>query len=569
MVFVLSVPPALSEPVPGCGEQVVRLMNRARAVDYPALLGRVCRRWFTIADASQGLHAYMYVDVDDYREFRFETEYYDTFLARSGSRPLTLSVDGLQESCMTLFAAAPFAAHVHRLRRVSINTYMHEFFDDIDFEDTVGCDLFPLFPGMDTPLLEIVHVNLGEDGGYEADEGAREYFESLRSAVGNDNADASRKILQYAPRLSSFSLERFNPGRLSARILQRAGLNLRSLTCLGLSYVSLLALDWYKILRELPALRAFAGSVYDREEDFDDERQIEEWEKPDAEFPDEQSDSEDEGKDAQWHARRDAARAERARKRAALRGPHTLPHLAELSLTSASEYYMAVYDADDELGLNEFLRGLILPSLASFSLTTHGFMSKITEKAKDEDWITVGELVVPALEGLVRRSGCEIRELALNVCFMSLADLVDVLKVLPGLRALHFDMNMHAVSEEDVLARLARRSPDGKPELVPLLTRLKLDNQEVDYMHKGAAFHLQDVLRFVRERWPVGWTTWEIATMEAVILEEVEEEEQDPDDSENEEDSENAEECALDEQTWEELHIVRSRSDIDFIVKVF
>ena len=83
MVFVASVPTSLSEPTPGSVSAVVRYMKRVGVRDYPSLIALVCHRWRAVAHASQALHSFMFVDVEDAYDFAQDSVYYEAYLARS------------------------------------------------------------------------------------------------------------------------------------------------------------------------------------------------------------------------------------------------------------------------------------------------------------------------------------------------------------------------------------------------------------------------------------------------------------------------------------------------------
>ena len=275
MVFVSSVPPFLSTPTPGSVKEIVKYMKRAGVRDYPSLLALVCRRWRYVSRTSQALHAFLFVDVEDAYDFKQTDEYYAAFLARSGSRPLTLSVNGMQDTTLDLLAAAPFRDHLPRLRWACIDLYVSELLGNYD--DPTGFDVFPLFPGVQTPLLETVHVDVGQDGSLATDDGATEYFNrySYRKV-----ARGNQKILRHAPRLRSFSMYRYDPKGLSPMLLQNVGLDYQTLTCLRLPYVALCAAEWLKVLAELPVLRVFHGSL---PRDDSDEENSSSDEEPDEE----------------------------------------------------------------------------------------------------------------------------------------------------------------------------------------------------------------------------------------------------------------------------------------------
>ncbi|KAI5887623.1 uncharacterized protein SCHCODRAFT_02638537 [Schizophyllum commune H4-8] len=557
MIFVSSVPPFLSEPTPGSVQQAVRYMQRVDVRDYPHLLALVCRRWHGVARASQALHSFMFVDVEDAYDFQQDSAYYEAYLARSGTRPLTLSINGMQRTCLDLLAASPFQDHLPRLRWACIDMYVYELAGED--EDATGCDVFPLFPGVETPLLETVHVDLGQDGGYFSTEGAHEYFSSL----GGDAVDEDDRILRHAPRLVSFSMDRFDPeGLWTPLSLKNAGLDYATLTCLRLPYVQLRVVEWFELLVLLPVLEVFSCRVFNVEDEEGEEMAEEEEEDDtngDGTSEHARSESSLSGEDVQSGVDGSNTNA----------GLLTLPHLTCLSIFSDSEIWGPTYPLDARTGVGEFLAGLVLPSLTAFGLKTNDFRSAPDEEESTAatsavPFLTFERFLPPALQALVQRSGCEVHELTLDTPFMRLHDVVRLLKILPELRALHLDLNMHACQDAGkLLGRLARRSEGGALDLVPKLTQLVLDNQEKDVHHGQGAVPLSELLTFVGERWPVGWTDWQIASVRAVVSEDLENIEKD---GASEEGKGKVQEFSIPEH-WKDLRSVRRRGDIELVME--
>ncbi|KAI4520111.1 hypothetical protein K525DRAFT_204502 [Schizophyllum commune Loenen D] len=555
MVFVASVPTSLSQPTPGSVSAVVRYMKRVGVRDYPSLIALVCHRWHGVARASQALHSFMFVDVEDAYDFAQDSAYYETYLARSGTRPLTLSINGMQGTCLDILADEPFRDHLPRLRWACIDMYVYELAGE--HEDATGQDVFPLFPGIETPLLETVHVDLGQDGGYFSMDGAHEYFRGLaRDAMGEDD-----KIFRYAPCLVSFSMHRFDPEDLWTPLsLKNAGLDYETLMCLQLPYVQLRATEWHEFLALLPVLEIFSCRVFDVEEDEEDE--------------------DVDGDDTSEHARSESG-SERSslsseddnpsvEGRNASAGLLTLPHLAYLSIFSDSELSRPMYPLDAHTSVGDFLARLVLPSLTAFGYKTENFQSAPDDDDESDaarsaaSSLTFERFLPPALQALVQRSGCEVHELTLDTPYMRLHDVVGLLKILPELRALHLDLSMLACEDTgDLLRQLARRSERGALDLVPQLTRLVLDNQEKDIHHGQGAVSLSALLMFVGERWPVGWTDWQIASVHAVVSEGLEDIEYN---GGSDEGKGEVQEFSIPEH-WKELRSVRRRGDIDLVLE--
>ncbi|KAL1678311.1 hypothetical protein EV122DRAFT_290391 [Schizophyllum commune] len=562
MVFVSSVPPFLSAPTPGSVKETVKYMKRAGVRDYPSLLALVCRRWRYVSRTSQALHAFLFVDVEDAYDFKESEEYYAAFLARSGSRPLTLSVNGMQDTTLDLLAAAPFRDHVPRLRWACIDLYVSELLGNYD--DPTGFDVFPLFPGVQTPLLETLHVDVGQDGSLATDDGATEYFNKYsygKVARGN------QKILRHAPRLRSFSMYRYDPKGLSPMLLQNVGLDYQTLTCLRLPYVALGAAEWLKVLAELPVLRVFHGSLPRDESDEEDSSSDEEPDEGGAEVEesgDENEALDEEGEeetldadtdkdgehghefdghvtgsneDNQPPAPEEVVRAE-PRKASLL----TLPHLADLHL-------VAEYESDAA----EFIAGLILPSLSAFGLATDIAISPLDKPKKNQR-----VYLLPGLTALTKRSGCEVHELTLDGPRMGLASVFAFLKLVPELRYLHLNASMVAF-QENLLDRLADRAEGGELSLVPKLTQLVIDNREPDLFHPEGAIPLSEILGLIDKRWPVGWTQWQIATVRVVVSEDVNA-------HAGREEDKKARESSI-RRNLQKLRAVRARGDIDLVIE--
>ncbi|KAL1692653.1 hypothetical protein GGG16DRAFT_101674 [Schizophyllum commune] len=569
MVFVSSVPPFLSAPTPGSVKETIKYMKHADVRDYPSLLALVCRRWRYVSLTSQALHAFLFVDVEDAYDFKQSEEYYAAFLARSGSRPLTLSVNGMQDTTIDLLAAEPFQDHLPRLRWACIDLYVSELLGNYD--DPTGFDVFPLFPGMQTPLLETLHVDVGQDGSLATDDGATEYF-------GNHNYKSARqdeRILRHAPRLRSFSMYRYDPKGLSPMLLQNVGLDYQTLTCLRLPYVALGAAEWLKVLAELPVLRVFHGSLprgeSDEESSSSDEEPNEggaeveesgdenealdeeveehggEEETLNAETDKDGADGED-GREPDGHdtgsyghdqpqVPEEVVRAE-PRKASLL----TLPHLADLHLVTE-------YESDAA----EFIAGLILPSLSAFGLATDTAISPLDKSKKDHR-----VYLLPGLAALTQRSGCEVHELTLDGPRTGLASVVAFLKLVPELRSLHLNASMVSI-QGNLLERLADRAEGGELSLVPKLTQLVIDNREPDLFHPEGAIPLSEILGLIDKRWPVGWTTWKVASVRVVVSENVQ-------DHAGREEDKKAREPSI-RRNLKKLRAVRARGDIDLVIE--
>ncbi|KAL1699234.1 hypothetical protein EV121DRAFT_284249 [Schizophyllum commune] len=531
MVFVASVPTSLSQPTPGSVSTVVRYMKRV------------------------ALHSFMFVDVEDAYDFAQDGAYYEAYLARSGTRPLTLSINGMQGTCLDILADEPFRDHLPRLRWACIDMYVYELAGE--HEDATGQDVFPLFPGIETPLLETVHVDLGQDGGYFSMDGAHEYFRGL----GGDAMGEDDKILRYAPRLVSFSMHRFDPEDLWTPLsLKNAGLDYKTLTCLHLPYVQLRATEWHEFLALLPVLEIFSRRVFDVEEDEEDED-------VDGEDTSEHARSESGSERSSLSSEDDYPSVEG---RNASAGLLTLPHLAYLSIFSDSELSRPMYPLDAHTSVGDFLARLVLPSLTAFGYKTENFQSAPDDDDESDaarsaaSSLTFERFLPPALQALAQRSGCEVHELTLDTPYMRLHDVVRLLKILPKLRALHLDLSMLACEDtSDLLRRLARRSEGGTLYLVPKLTRLVLDNQEKDIHHGQGAVPLSELLTFVGERWPVGWTDWQIASVRAVVSEDLEDIEEN---GRSDEEKGKMQEFSIPEH-WKEFRSVRRRGDIDLVLE--
>ncbi|KAI5887618.1 uncharacterized protein SCHCODRAFT_02692283 [Schizophyllum commune H4-8] len=572
MILVSSVPMFLSAPTPGSVKETVKYMKRAGVRDYPSLLALVCRHWRPVARTSQALYAFLFVDVEDAYDFKQTDEYYTAFLARSGSRPLTLSVNGMQDTTIDLLAAAPFRDHLPRLRWTCIDLYASELLGNYD--DPTGFDVFPLFPGVQTPLLETVHVDVGQDGSLATDDGATEYFHNYYYAKASRQDE---RILRCAPRLRSFSMYRYDPKGLPPMLLQNVGLDYQTLTCLRLPYVALGAAEWLKVLAELPVLRVFHGSL-PRDESDDESGSSDESEQSDGEeeqLPEgddaggggekvEESGGEDETSEAD--ADKDAADGEGgesnsdvgahdeddrppAAPQAAVRAEP--PKASQLTLSHLSDLHLVTeYESDAA----QLIAGLTLPSLSAFGLATDTAISPLDASTKN-----IRVYLLAGLKALIRRSGCEVHDLTLDTPRTGLASVIAFLRLVPELRSLHLNASMVAI-QENLLDRLADRAEGGELNLVPKVAHLVIDNREPDLFHPEGSVPLASVLGLIDKRWPMGWTTWEIASLRVVVSEDV---------------KNFADDCAEDgkvlapsiKKSRKKLRAIRARGDIDLVIE--
>ena len=134
---------------------------------------------------------------------------------------------------------------------------------------------------------------------------------------------------------------------------------------------------------------------------------------------------------------------------------------------------------------------------------------------------------------------------------------VAFLKLVPELRSLHLNASMVAFQEK-LLDFLADRAQGAS--LVPKLTQLVIDNREPDLFHPEGAIPLSEILGLINKRWPVGWTTWKIASVRVVVSENVK------DFADGRAEDKKVLEPSI-RRNLKKLRTVRARGDIDLVIE--
>ncbi|KAI4520109.1 hypothetical protein K525DRAFT_204492 [Schizophyllum commune Loenen D] len=469
IMFILSLPDALVDPRPGAGAQYVAYMRRSGVLDYPALIARVCPRWQDCARSSQALHAYLFVDAGMHDLIKGKNEiwrdrYFTNMLARSGSRPLTLSVDVGSGSAVALIMYPPFKDNLPRLRRLCLNFNHRQAYDSP----------LPLFSPhvLSTPMLETVHIHCGADRQSTSSSNAVSYFVRLHARWRRPERGPI-PAFHDAPRLVSFSLEGLRSAVFNTPLLfGLAYFPFSNMTCFCLPEAPCYTVDVINFMMYMPRLRTFRCTLYEVEDQGI--RAIHEAQTP-------------------WSSL-----------------TTDFPQLDNLHIMLATQPGMEGSQPDGVPGLECFLGALTAPALTSLTITR-----RVQVGQKPYDWGHDEEgLLIPVLQGFIERSRCTITEFELATFGAMLPELVSALELMPTLRTLRLDSTMVHM-EASLLHALARRTDEGLPALVPRLRYLVIDNARVNSTLKNS-----DVLDMVEARWPVGWSDGEIAHVEVAHFKE-------------------------------------------------
>ncbi|KAL1692654.1 hypothetical protein GGG16DRAFT_50969 [Schizophyllum commune] len=460
-VFLLSLPLLLANPTPGSGQEYVAYMRRADVRDYPNLLGRVCRRWRAIALAGRALHSYIFLDLDmhdmSHEKKGAAGAYYGAFLQRSGTLPLTMSIDTSAQEKLRQLLSAPFVAHLLRLRRICIAIE--------DGLPTFGpFSVLPLFPNVRTPLLETVHLDVCcRENDWKA-ENVVAYFDRVRAVI-EDPVQPGLEILHHAPKLRSFSLDNFGDTSFTPGLLQKAGLDFRRLTCLRLPEVPCRTLEIHRLVVDLPRLSSLRCAIRDG------------YEAP----------------------------------------PHldllVLPDLADLHITLVSDGFNTY--APRSNASKHLLDMLVLPRLTTFAVSRRrNYRADFDYDEMDGPRMEgLSSVLINPLQSLIARSGCVIRHLALDASHAGSADIYEVLCALPTITSLKLDAMVCAGRNgEQLLQALAHGGPFGS---LPHLRHLVIGNRKCSEDWQPS---LPAILDMVDARWPVGWSACAIACVSVVLV---------------------------------------------------
>ncbi|KAI5887625.1 uncharacterized protein SCHCODRAFT_02552712 [Schizophyllum commune H4-8] len=469
IMFVLSLPDALVDPKPGTGAQYVAYMRRSGALDYPALIAQVCPRWKDCARSSQALHAYLFVDAGMHEFMKGKNEiwrdrYFTNIVARSGSRPLTLSIDVGRGSAVALIMYPPFKDSLPRLRRLCLNFNHRQAYD---------YPLPLLSPhALSTPMLDTVHIHCGADRQSTTSSNAVSYFLRLLARWRRPERGPI-PAFHDAPRLVSFSFEGLRSAIFNSPLLfGLAHFPFSKMTCFCLPEAPCYSVDVFNFMMHMPCLRTFRCTLYEVEDQGD--RAIHEAQTP-------------------WSSL-----------------TTDFPQLNDLDIMLATQPGMEGNQPPGVPGLECFLGALTAPALTSLTISR-----RVQLGQRPYDWGHDEEgLLVPALQGFIERSRCTITKFELATFGATLPELVSALQLMPALRTLRLDSTMVCM-EVSLLHALARPTDEGLPALVPRLRCLVIDNARVN-----SSFKNSDVLDMVEARWPVGWSEGGIAHVEVAHFKE-------------------------------------------------
>ncbi|KAI5887634.1 uncharacterized protein SCHCODRAFT_02638565 [Schizophyllum commune H4-8] len=388
IIFLFSIPDELANPTPGSHVAYYAYLDRCKSIDYPHFLGRVCRRWRVAAQGCPMLWSYICVDIGARKPYN--ASYYTSVLAKSSENPLTLSfVVGKNQLLNTVLHGPVFSPHIRRVRMLCIQ--LSSYFLSAD---APRVDILPLFPTVDTPLLESLRLDCRK-----APWSVIRYLEKLQR--GGEPIPDHLRFFRHAPRLEEFALEGLDSPDatheamecMSLRRMGLAGFEWQNMTRLRLPDVPRRVFDLLRVLGDAKRLVELRCTIFeDLEDEFsyeghdeyiidtEDEMEDEDWDEEEEEDEeDEEEEEEEEESDDDYphaytrfaartrvqqnpraptnnatsraladarradrecrqrelaarHAEREVAREKKRRDNARLLGPHVFPDLTKLHL---------------------------------------------------------------------------------------------------------------------------------------------------------------------------------------------------------------------------------------------
>ncbi|KAL1663298.1 hypothetical protein GGF50DRAFT_116175 [Schizophyllum commune] len=435
------MPDELANPTPGSHVAYFAYLARCNSIDYPRLLSRVCRRWRIAAQGCPALWSYICVDIGARKPFN--ASYCASILAKSSDFPLTLSFAvGKNQLLNTILHGPVFSPHIRRIRMLCIQ--LSSYFLPAD---APRVDIPPLFPTVDTPLLESLRL-----GCRKAPWSVIRYLDKLQR--GGESIPDHLRFFRHAPWLGEFALEGLDDpdatheamGCLSLRRLGLAGFDWANMTRLRLPDVPRRVFDLLRILGDAKRLVELRCTIFeDLEDEFsregddeyiidtEDEMEDEDWNEEEEEEDEDGEEEEESDEDhprantrsaartraqqnsktsinnataraladarraererrqrelAARHAERETAREKQRRERAQLLGPHVFPDLTTLHLVLMAfepETYGEYDDEnpEDRSGVERFLGALVMPALATLTIARRG--EEFEDDYSDED----------------------------------------------------------------------------------------------------------------------------------------------------------------------------------------
>ncbi|KAL1692636.1 hypothetical protein GGG16DRAFT_101666 [Schizophyllum commune] len=480
LVLLFSLPDALTNPAAGSHIAYYTYLDRCDSIDYPRLLSRVCRRWRAIVEGCPALWSYICVDVGAFETNLYNADHYETVLAKSGDHPLSLSClvgTGKTKDLRTLLNGPVFAAHLQRLRKLSVQTYF--IARERSTPEAEEAELMlSLFPTADTPMLESIRIDCSK-----ASKSMARYLRKL-SRTNSTGLPADLHIVRYAPRLKEFVLEGLDVDTILPEVaeaassyfsLQRlglAGLRWSNMTHLRLPDIGRRVTDLLRALAHATRLVELRCAVFENQED--------------------------------WRAR------EGGTEHAELSLPLVFLELLALHLVLIS-FEARAFDIDPERrsGIDRFLSAIVAPSLTSLEITRGGEGTSERD-GEDRDWREydgriVGDggerKVYPYLQAFLHRSGSTIDSFALANLALHHSELFSILQLVPSTHTLHLKDATKRMGFGFWCA-LRRHEHDGRPAFVPCLHRLVVMHDLGEAT--PSTFTAEDVADMVNKRWRAG-----------------------------------------------------------------
>ncbi|TRM58244.1 hypothetical protein BD626DRAFT_586230 [Schizophyllum amplum] len=565
-IHVLSIPEELTDPGPGSGKAFFAYMRRSKSLQYPHLLRRVCRRWHTLVTRNPILWSYIFVNAIDGDDHEYRPEQYELSLELSRDRPLALAFEVGGLSCRTILSTEPFARHVHRMRQLFINEL------DYSYQDPV----LPLFPTTDTLALEAIRIHtvrsISEHGSYFR--ALKHSWRNGRAHQSKPVLRSAPRLTEFTLsglRRNTECYSVYQIGRAGVQWSNLTVLRLPSIPrCAVDLFVVISCASRLRILRCTVFGEAECDELRE-EESYDVLSESEDDWSEDDDTSDDEEEEEDvsDRQDADdcigsasgrsptvdaydRRARRERRRAEAERRaqekeelkakrmkkkeefeqrQRALMGPHKLVDLEELHIdvghdedeTSAYSSYTNFDGTNDtRTGTTKFLDGLIAPALTTLAISAHERLYR-PPRLTESDYMSNGDieeqedgsgpfLLKPALKSFLKRSRCKVRHLSLGRLFISLPELLAIVKRCRHLHSLHLDRTLRFM-RTSLVEGLTKRVGRKNRFIAPTLRHLVIESYEQN-LYSG--IRNSQILDMIDARWPPGWSDLSIAYVKVV-----------------------------------------------------
>lgn len=504
IIFVLSRPLALERPVPGTADFYFSYMRASGVLDYARLLGRVSQRWRDVTRGCPALWSHIYIHAGVFPVFgRYEQRHYEMALQLSKDYPLTISIAVGKDGCMPILRGPLFAPHIPRIRALYI---------DMTSSFAMSQRVLPLFPEVDTPLLEIIHIDFGCSAPVAA-----MYLGSLAIDYAQDIPDVAggaprqhKRLTRNAPLLHEVLLEGLgmdNPHMMetgasdtyAVQHLGPAGVHWENLTRLRLPDMPVSAASLVKVIARATRLTELRCAIH---EEMDPEDLIELMDEEDS-FSDPEDERSGERHDTDTRQGRTPGNTGL--------GLHVFPDLEILHIVTWA-LDPGIYDSDveDEYGfptnMELLLNALVCPALTQLSITRQAdelFLHMLDEYSAglgDESQCRPGAFKLhPPLRAFLQRSRCTVRGLHLSGLSLVQQELLNIMQLCPDVRTLTLTDAVRQMSPGFWRA-LRRRERGGRHIYMPALRVLNVENRRESNARSG--FSNMDVLDTVESRWP-------------------------------------------------------------------